>query len=294
MPSLSMYKISAPTDAKEFENLLLDYSANTYCGRATLLGRQGQAQHGIDVVVTRDDYSKVCVQCKNMASRSITKTNVDQWIVESETSPIKMQLFVIAVAGERDAPLQEYVHLKMEERISEGKYPVEIVFWDDIEHFIKLRPDILQIYYPFLFQEHYGERKYATDKYPELIKSESELKDAFLIEFVKYKIEKMIKVDVFMGFSPQLVVMCDFFEFEIQQVLYRAIAIKNVATYNNIQQFMDALSQYNTYLGSIGEYVNESMIRVVNRMIRDEHESYEAHIDMLRNNIVNILSAINK
>lgn len=64
MPSLSMYKISAPTDPKEFENLLLDFAAVRYKGNATLLGRQGQKQHGVDVVVTRGDYSLVCVQCK--------------------------------------------------------------------------------------------------------------------------------------------------------------------------------------------------------------------------------------
>lgn len=294
MPSLSMYKISAPTDAKEFENILLDYSANVYCGRATLLGRQGQTQHGVDVVVTRADFSKVCVQCKDIANRSITKTNIDHWISESETSPIKMQLFVIAVAGERDAPLQEYVYQKTENRMREGKYPVEIIFWDDIEHFIKSRADILQIYYPFLYQENYGIRKYDMDKYPELIKSEGELKIAFLNEFVKFRIEEMIKVDVFMGFPSQLVLMCDSFEFEIQQVLYRAIAIKNVETYKNIQQFMKALNQYNLYLGSIGEFVNEYMIRVINRTIRDEHESYEAVIDILRNDVVNILNQINK
>ncbi len=84
MPALSMYKISAPSDPKEFENLLLDYSAAIYGGEASLLGRQGQAQHGIDVVVIRHDNSIVCVQCKNVKDSSVTTDRIDQWIKEAE------------------------------------------------------------------------------------------------------------------------------------------------------------------------------------------------------------------
>lgn len=293
MPSLSMYKISAPTDAKEFENLLLDYAANVYYGRATLLGRQGQVQHGIDVVVTCDDYSKVCVQCKDITKRSITKNDIDQWITESETSPINMKLFVIAVAGERDASIQEYVYQKMENRIINGKYPVEIIFWDDIEHFVKLREDLLRVYYPFLCQEKNEDRRYNVEKYPELIKSEGELRIAFLNEFVKYRIEEMMSVDIFVGFPSQLVIMCDDFEFEIQQVLYRAIAIKEVGTYSKIQEFLAALKEYNSYLSSIGEFANKYMIRVINRQIRENHEAHEMVIDILRNDLIKILNQIN-
>ncbi len=291
MPSLSMYKISAPTDAKEFENLLLDYAERVYSGRATLLGRQGQTQHGIDVVVIRNDFSIVCVQCKNIKNKNLTRSNIDEWVLEAEKSPITMQLFVIAVAAERDAAIQEYVYQIMSSRIKEGKFPIEIVFWDDIEHFVKLNDDILRLYYPFLYQEIYKENN-RVDKYPELIKNEEELRITFLNEFVKYQIEYFLKVDIFVGFPFKLATMCDEFEFEIQRVLSRAIGITKSELYDKIIQFMYALEQYNYCLVSIGELVNEYRVCVINLVIRNEHEKYETEINMLRGKVISLLDEI--
>lgn len=286
MPSLSMYKISAPTDPKEFENLLLDYAAAKYNGNATLLGRQGQSQHGIDVVVTRSDFSLVCVQCKDVKQSTVKIANIDKWIKEAEESPIPMKLFVVAVATERDAKIQEHVFKVLTERVAAGKFPIEIVFWDDIEHFIKSNEIILKNYYPYLYQEKQNSVMAGMipigDKYPELLRSENELRTTFLNEVVKYHIQEMMSVDVFSGFPTELVMNCDAFEISIQQLMYRSIAIEATDRHMQIEDFMKAFQEFTGYLSTIGEYVNEKMIRVVNQQVWDDIDTYKAVIETLR------------
>ncbi len=209
-----------------------------------------------------------------------------------------MKLFVIAVAIERDARIQEYVLQLMEKRVLEDKFPVEIIFWDDIEHFIKCNDNMLRIYYPFLYQERQNRINNITvrteEKYPELIQSEDKLKDTFLNELVKYHIQEMIAVDVFIGFPIELVVLCDSFELSIQQVLYRAVAIENTDRYVQIRNFMKALKEFTNYLSTIGEYANEAMIMVKNRLILQKCDAYKNEIKMLRNSVMRRLEEIKR
>lgn len=287
MPALSMYKLSAPTDPKEFENMLIDYSSNVYKGRATLLGRQGQTQHGIDVVVTRDDYSIVCLQCKDVNSKSVTINNIKKWILEADSSNIKIALFVIVVATERDASIQEFVYLEMQKRVSQGKFPVEIVFWDDIQHFLKTNINIFQIYYPFLYLNNQNYSSVLSQ-----IKDVNQLKDKFFDLIVKYKIEEFLYVDIFVGFPVELVVLYDSFEVEVQQLLYKAISMKTTNIYNIIEQIKICLNNYSMYLGTLGEIVNGQMVRVLNSAIRREYAIYEKDIITRRDEILKLIKEI--
>lgn len=63
MPSLSMLRLPPPSDSAEFENMLVDYTKSVYRVQASVYGRKGQAQHGIDVIV--ETYSRICIQCKD-------------------------------------------------------------------------------------------------------------------------------------------------------------------------------------------------------------------------------------
>ena len=293
MPSLSMYKISAPSDAKEFENMVLDYAIYTYSKRSTLLGRQGQSQHGIDIIVTCEDNTKICIQCKNIPNKRITKTNIEQWIEEAKSSPIKITLFVIALACERDSILQEYVEKKSEERKNSGLYPVDIVFWDDIEHFIKSDKEVLEKYYPFLNYEINKSDENTNDSYPELIKDEISLKFSFINAYVKYKVQDIINADIFVGIPIDFIVSYDLFEAEMDEIINKAIVINNTQTYNNILKFLNLLKDYIVYLSTLVEYVNGNFFRVVDVKVRDEHEIYKAIIGTLKYPIVELFNSIN-
>ena len=62
-----------------------------------------------------------------------------------------MKEFILIVATDRDARIQEYVCSKNIERVAGQKAPVTIFFWDDLTHFIKKDQTMLRIYYPELF-----------------------------------------------------------------------------------------------------------------------------------------------
>ena len=71
---------------------------------------------------------------------------------KAEESHIPFSFFVIATAKRRDAKLQEFVAVESAKRTKSGKWPFTIIFWEDVEHFIKLYPELLRLYYPMLHQ----------------------------------------------------------------------------------------------------------------------------------------------
>ncbi len=303
MPSLAMYPISPTKDEKEFEHILLDFGQNVYGGQASLFGRKGQAQHGIDVVVNRLDGSRVCIQCKDYISTSVTTAKIDAWIAEAEQSAFQFQLFVIAVAAHTDARLQEYVFRVSDQRMADGKFPVNIIFWEDIEHFIKRRPELLKLYYPMLY---HGEEEIAglllaqqqerlvepagnseqqerfagqaggpeqqkgsasqqagmpdgSGRTSRLVMSEAQLRGLFLDEVVKYRIQEMLRADPFVGFSFDLVVDSDCFEYAVQNLLDRAIGISASGRFMQIDAFRWAFSAFGQYLSRICEMDQSGM-----------------------------------
>ena len=66
MPSLAMYRISPPSDYSEFEYICNDYLSQKFKSDASIYGRQGQPQQGIDIVVTREDNTLIGAQCKDV------------------------------------------------------------------------------------------------------------------------------------------------------------------------------------------------------------------------------------
>lgn len=137
MSSMSMYTLPRPADEKEFEKILMDYGNNVIGGMATILGRKGQAQHGIDVVVEKEDGKRVCIQCKNYLKTKVTVKMIDDWINEADSFSVPFDHFLIAISSQSEAKLQEHVYKISDQRRNDGKFSVSILFWEDIEHYIK-------------------------------------------------------------------------------------------------------------------------------------------------------------
>ena len=155
MPSMSMIRLPQISDEKEFENVLMDYGQTVYKGIATVYGRSGQVQYGIDVVVEKENGDRVCIQCKNYRDTKVTVDKIDNWIEEAEKSSVLFEHFVIAVACRRDIKLQNHVFKVCDERKRAGLFTVSIIFWDDIEHYIKKDLNLLRMYYPEFFYKEY-------------------------------------------------------------------------------------------------------------------------------------------
>lgn len=306
MPSLSMYQLPIPTDSLEFEKMLMDYARSVYHAPASLYGRKGQKQHGIDVIV--DTNPRTFIQCKDYQRTSVTTSKIDSWIAEAENHPISFTHFVIAVTAPIDAKIQEYVYRVSDERAKEGKYTVSILFWADIEHVIKIDPNLLRIYYPefYISEERVLESqkikveeksaiKTAMDKPLEdsiLINSEAKLRAKFLELVVKYHIQAFLRADAFEGFSFDLVTDVDCFTIDMQSLLDKSIMMGNWSLLLGVvKEFNLGVDKYNAFLSYHCQLDNTgSMVKIYSY---DEDEAkLDKVIEQRRNAVLDLLKEI--
>src|SRR5512140_2462643 len=96
-------------------------------------GRSGQEQDGVDLFGRRrrDPNAWIGVQCKNVAS--LTDREIREEVAKADSFQPPLAKYYFATSLDRDEKLQRVVRLLSEERLADGKFPVEIVFWDDLE-----------------------------------------------------------------------------------------------------------------------------------------------------------------
>ena len=247
--------------------MLVDYAKSIYRVQASLYGRQGQAQYGIDVIV--ETYPRTCIQCKDYAPTSVTTSKIDSWIKETENSSIEFAHFIIAVVGPRDAGLQEYVFGISDSRRNEEKFTVSIIFWDDIEHVIKIDSNLLRIYYPEFYivsesvlcmyqvkqQETVAIRQASNYEQNDksqtsiLITSEVALRNKCLELVVKYHIQSFLLVDPFVGFQFNFAAEVDCFNIDMQVLMYKSISMANWSLlYEYVKDLNYAIDRFNDLL----------------------------------------------
>ncbi|MGE6335155.1 hypothetical protein [Stenotrophomonas sp. NPDC077659] len=162
-------KFPPPDNWQDFEKLTRALCADEWSDpQAQILGRQGQAQHGVDVVGW--DYRnrrrlRVGVQCKRRSIADaegnvsvigvVTMCDVVDSLAMTEPLSIPLDSFVLATTAQQDARLQEQLASLSLARKNEGKCEVSIWFWEWFEE--KLNRNLLvglQFYQEVL--ERYG------------------------------------------------------------------------------------------------------------------------------------------
>ena len=135
MPTLSTSDIPKPSNWDEFEDIVWNiYRRKWQDPNASRNGRQGQRQNGVDIYGQPkrlgDKYSGV--QCKRLADGTLTTTIVENETVKAEEFIPKLTEFTIATTDNRDSNLQEDVRKINSKRIKQNKFPIFIVFWQDL------------------------------------------------------------------------------------------------------------------------------------------------------------------
>lgn len=101
-----------------------------------LHGRQGQAQHGVDVYAYVDKYEGYCgIQCKgkdDYANALLTEKEVDNEIDKAKTFSPNLKRFIFATTANKDASIEEYIRKKDVECINQGLFHVDVFSWEDI------------------------------------------------------------------------------------------------------------------------------------------------------------------
>ena len=134
MPSPVTTDLPRPKSWDEFEDItaaILKVRWKT--PNVTRNGRSGQAQNGVDIYgrARHLDDKYAGAQCKKLSDSISWKTIVEA-VNEAEDFEPKLAEFYVATTAPRDTEIQKLARMLTEERRQIGKYPVEVLFWEDI------------------------------------------------------------------------------------------------------------------------------------------------------------------
>ncbi len=134
MPTPSTSDLPKPQSWDEFEDITWEiYKRKWHDNYAQKHGRKGQTQNGIDIYGRQNSSGKyIGVQCKRYEDNKLNKKIIKAEIVKAEGFSSPLSEYIIATTASRDTKLQDLVRSLNEERESENKFPVYIVFWEDI------------------------------------------------------------------------------------------------------------------------------------------------------------------
>ena len=134
MPTRSTSDLPKPKSWDEFEDIIWEiYKRKWHDNHAQKYGRSGQEQNGIDIYGRQNSSGKyIGVQCKRYEDNKLNQKIIKEEIVKAERFSSPLNEYIIATTASRDTKLQDLVRSLNEERESENKFPVYIVFWEDI------------------------------------------------------------------------------------------------------------------------------------------------------------------
>jgi len=149
MGSLIRSHLPPPPDWGAFEDLVHDVLAKRL-RHANLkrYGRQGQAQHGVDIVGQLADHRLVGIQCKNRPDGKLTAQEIDDEVRKAESFTPSLSHYIIATSAKRNAATTSHVLALSSTRQQRGAFTVEVEFWDDLLRILFDSPWIVHKHYP--------------------------------------------------------------------------------------------------------------------------------------------------
>jgi hypothetical protein len=159
MPTLSSLNLPTPKSWEEFEEITLDALRIKWDSpNLQKNGRAGQPQKGVDIY--GDDYlcQHVGVQCKKY-DVGLTEEIILKEIENAEGFDPEIKAFFIATTAPTDATLQKKVRLISKDRVNKGKFPVGILFWNDIVQEIVTNEKIFKKHFPQISLETFQSKK---------------------------------------------------------------------------------------------------------------------------------------
>ncbi len=118
-------------------------------GYARLHGRRGQGQNGADITGAdnRNGFAVAACQCKGSEKnepRQLTEGELEDEVKLAKSFEPKLDLLIVAYAGDRDAVLQKKAIALDKANREAGLFKVELWSWDDIVDRAESHPDVKQ------------------------------------------------------------------------------------------------------------------------------------------------------
>ena len=134
MPILSTSELPKPKSWEEFEDIVWEvYKRKWQDPNAQKYGRHGQAQNGVDIygqINSTKDY--IAVQCKRYKDGQLNNQQILNEIAKAESFLSPISEYLIATTESRDTKIQDFIRSENNKRKSEGKFIVNVVFWEDL------------------------------------------------------------------------------------------------------------------------------------------------------------------
>ena len=185
MPTFFNSQIPPLSNWQDFETLCCDLWREIWKDPNTQKnGRQGQPQHGVDIVGRPDQGSRLAgVQCKgkdNYDDRSLTKKEVKAEVEKAKSFEPELSQFIIATTVPKDAKIEELARIITEEHRKSGLFSVHIWGWDDIKVRLAEFPELIEKHYPQFGFNTRGVKKEDIDEVKtitqEILKNTGEIK----------------------------------------------------------------------------------------------------------------------
>lgn len=149
-------QLPPPTDWQKFERWMADLFQAEWKSPATLHGRTGQPQHGVDVFGRPNGGDDVHgVQCKRkemFADDTITVEELVEEVEKAKSFEPALSHFILAVAGRRDGKVQRAAEKLTLENRAVGGFSVQVMFWEDVQRLYDRHRDVIEEHYRELFE----------------------------------------------------------------------------------------------------------------------------------------------
>jgi hypothetical protein len=130
--------IPPPSNEQDFERMCVEIYREIYeCKQAQFVGRRGQHQSGIDVIL-RSPQGRIGLQAKKYTK--LPRKVIQDDIEAADSSPLRLSLFLVATTARSDSKLLEWIEVLSLLREEADLCPVAIDFWDDITQHIRRHP----------------------------------------------------------------------------------------------------------------------------------------------------------
>jgi hypothetical protein len=175
-------QVLKPSTEQDFETLCAHIYGEVFnCKTPTIYGRRGQKQYGLDILVYKDNLNKssnlIGVQCKHVTKLPFDgpdSVTIVKEIAKADSGQQQISQLLIATSLPSDRKLTDAVNALSEKRVSEGKFPVEVQFWNDIENHIFNSSNLSERYHS---NSDYSEKikqakeRFNKERYSEVIDS---------------------------------------------------------------------------------------------------------------------------
>lgn len=142
--ALSNRSLPKPETWQEFEHhAWLLFRAELKDPATEKNGRQGQAQHGVDVYGRRDSNRWVGVQCKQKMGEAVSEAELRDEVEKAKSFDPKIAEYILVTTARRDASIQKAARKITDELAgTDHAFSVSVWGWDQFQEYASMHSDV--------------------------------------------------------------------------------------------------------------------------------------------------------